>query len=68
LKDYNVITHIFNICMKAEEEYKDMMKKEYNRVKDKVAEQRDQIIKQRAEKDLEKKEETVEKEDVNFPE
>jgi len=67
LKDYNVITHVFNICMKAEEEYKDMMKKEYNKVKDKIAEQRDQIIKQRSEKDLEKKEET-EKEEINLPE
>jgi len=53
LEDYNVITHIFNTCMEAEKQYKEMMEENYNKTKEKVEKQRQAILKQNKENETE---------------
>jgi hypothetical protein len=59
LKDLNVISHIYQICEKAQAEYKNMMKQEYDSVKEKMLAAREKLIEQQLKRAEEEKESDI---------
>jgi len=56
IKDYNIITSVFNICMDAEREYEKMMQEDYDKVKEKIKKQREALVKKKEKDESEDKE------------
>lgn len=63
ITDYNLITHLYNACMEAEEEYKNMMKKNFENNKDRAAAVRKSM---KAKLEAEEEEEVEETEEIEF--